>query len=495
MSQSPRRPDQADRDRARALALVEQLQPALQREDRATIVDSVRQLIELRAPMGGQWLALAQIMTDNGEIGLARRAIDLYVDSSAGNPAALSQKAAMLAHIGAWEEAAAVLDTLPPGQPDAATHAHMLGVAALHRGKTEQAREQLDRATQLRPQSGAAWHSLATLVDFAREPELADRLVAAEIAAENGAPDDRAQYYYALGKAHADRGEPARAFAAVARGASLVRSAFGYDRERDSLIATNAVLGYDAERMAAFAREQTEPTGRSIFVVGLPRSGTTLVQQILTSHSAVSGGGETTRLSLFAKDIRGIAYADLVKYVERVGAPSTARLWRHWMDELFPGPGRVVDKTTNTSRLLGVAAALLPDAPLIWLKRDPLDCAWSCFRTYFGPSQPWSYDLEDIAFHFGLEAQLLTQWRDILGDRLLVVPYEELVTEPGPWISRMLAHCGLPEEPQAFAPHENRRPVSTASMMQVRRPINRAGVGAAEPYREFLAPFIAAYRD
>jgi hypothetical protein len=153
----------------------------------------------------------------------------------------------------------------------------------------------------------------------------------------------------------------------------------------------------------------------------------------------------------------------------------------------------VVDKTFTTPRMLGVAAALLPEAPLIWLTRDPLDCAWSCFRTYFASGTPWSYDLEDLAFHFRLEDELLSRWRDILGDRLLVVRYEALAVDPEPEIRRILAHCGLPEEPQAFAPHENPRAVTTASVMQVRQPINRKGIGVAMPYREFLQPFLDAY--
>ena len=88
---------------------------------------------------------------------------------------------------------------------------------------------------------------------------------------------------------------------------------------------------------------------------------------------------------------------------------------------------------------------------------------------------------------------LLAQWQQILGGRLLVVPYEALIADPAPWIRRLLAHCGLAEEPGPFAPHENRRVVTTASATQVRRPINREGIGAAEPYRRFLEPFIAAY--
>jgi hypothetical protein len=107
----------------------------------------------------------------------------------------------------------------------------------------------------------------------------------------------------------------------------------------------------------------------------------------------------------------------------------------------------------------------------------------------------WSNDLGDIAYYFRLEDQLLAQWQRHLGERLLVVPYEAFVSEPAPWIRRILAHCGLSEEPQVFAPHANRRVVTTASVMQVRRPIGRQAIGSAEPYRAMLKPFVEAYYD
>ena len=253
--------------------------------------------------------------------------------------------------------------------------------------------------------------------------------------------------------------------------------------------------GYDAEAIAGVAGQQREPTARTIFVSGLPRSGTTLVEQILTSHSAVSDGGEINRLPLLAREIGGAAFPALAGHVARHGAAGAARLWAHWMQERFPAAGRIVDKSMETSRFLGLAAAVLPEAPIVWLRRDPLDCAWSCFRTHFLAGVPWSHDLADIAFRFRLEEQLMARWEAILGDRLLVVPYEALVADPGSWIRRILGHCGLAEEPQVFAPHANPRPVATSSVMQVRRPINRAGVGSAEPYRRFLAPFLEAYGE
>jgi tetratricopeptide (TPR) repeat protein len=498
VSHRPKTPREPDR-LAVALALVEQFQRAFQRDERANTVELARQLVALRAPMGRQWRALAQIVADNGEMGVAREAIELYFESfgedTAAQQQAQYQKAGLFAQMGAWEDARTALQAVPPNLPDPASHAHSRGTAALYLGDTEEAREQLELAIWLQPRSGATWMSLATLVDFARESELADRIFANERAMENAAPNERAIYYYALGKAHADCGEHSRAFAAFANGASQLKPTMAYSRDRDHLMAREAVNGYDADRIAALSRRQSEPTGRTIFVTGLPRSGTTLVEQILTSHSAVSDGGEINRLSLLVKDIRGLSYPDVVRYVDEVGPSSAARLWEHWISERFPAPGRIVEKTINNTRLLGLAAALLPEAPLIWLRRDPLDCAWSCFRTFFGPSIRWSCDLQDIAFHFRLEDQLLLQWQDILGDRLLVVPYESLVTESERWIRRILSHCGLAEEPQAFAPHENRRAVTTSSVMQVRRPISREAIGSAEPYRPFLERFTADYFD
>lgn len=484
----------ADRDLTAVLHLVEQLRPALARNDRARLTSIVEQLVARRAPMGAQWQALAQIAVGIGELGLSRAAIDLFVEACGGTDAARYQKAALLAESGAMREADALLRALPADVPDPVGNAYSRGMSALSLGRPDEARRCLEQVTAARPQAGSAWLALAMAADLADEPALADRIVAAEPSMEKAPPAQLAAYCYALGKVHADRGEHSAAFAAFARGARQMQAVARYDRGKDRTEAAEAVRGYDAERIAAIAGRQREPTGRTIFATGLPRSGTTLVEQILTSHSAVGDGAEFGGLALLAADVGGRSCPALARHVETRGTASAARLWSHWLDERFPAPGRVVDKTIDASRFLGLAAALLPEAPLLWITRDPLDRAWSCFRTNFlGGAIPWSYDLADIAAHFRLEDRLLTQWQEILGDRLMVVPYESLVAEPREWIGRILAHCGLAEEPQVHAPHETRRAVATASMLQVRRPIHREAIGSAEPYRPFLEPFIAAY--
>ena len=484
----------ADRSLIASLRLVAQLQPALERRDRAAQVDLVGRLVEMRAPMGSQWQQLAHIAANQGELTLARAAIELFVEASRDRPAAEYQKALLLTEMGFLHEAEAVLRALPEDVPSPQAGAFTRGTTLLMLGRIDEGRDYLERVALSQPRSGSTWLALAQSVDLASETALGDRIIAAERGMEPALPTERAAHCYALGKVHAARSEHALAFAAFARGAQLLRSVVAYDRAKDRDEAAEAVHGYDAAAIDALADRQSEATARSIFVTGLPRSGTTLVEQILTSHSSVSDGAEIARLDLLATEIGGRSLAALSHHVEANGVTQAARLWHHWLEERFPAPGRVVDKTVNTGRFLGLVAALLPEAPLIWVTRDPFDRAWSCFGTYFvWGNMPWSYDLEDIAYHFRLEDRLLAQWQPILGDRLLTVPLEALVADPDGWIRRILAHCGLTEEPQAFEPHRNRRPVATASMMQVRRPINRDGIGSAEPYRPLMRPFLEAY--
>ena len=484
----------AERDLIAGLRLLAQLQPALARHERARVADIVGQLIAMRAPLGGQWRQVAQVAAEIGERRLSRQAIDLFADAAGGTHAAQYQKAAFLAESGAVREAEALLRALPEDVPNPLANAYSRGIAALNLGRPDEARRYLEQVTREQPRAGPAWLGLAMTVDFAHEPDLAARVVAAEAGMAGADPSHAAAYAYALGKVHADRGEHSQAFAAFARGARQMKAVAGYDRAADAADAAEAVRDHDAARLAALAARQGEPTARTIFVNGLPRSGTTLVEQILTAHSAVGDGAEIEALPLLASETGGRSHAALARFVEAAGAEPAARLWHRWLDERFGERGRIVDKSVSTSRYLGLAAGLLPQAPLIWLTRDPLDRAWSCFRTNFlGGAQPWSYDLSDIACHFRLEDRLLAQWSEMLGERLLVVPYEALTAEPEAWIRRILAHCGLAEEPQAFAPHENARAVATASMLQVRRPIDSAGIGAAEAYRAFLQPFIDAY--
>ncbi|WP_419816845.1 sulfotransferase [Glacieibacterium sp.] len=470
-----------------------QLKDALARRDRAATNRVVTSLLDGGAPLGAQWKAISQLMQVSGELTLAHRAIDAFVAASGHQPQAMYSKVVLLTQSNRLREAHDLLATLPADVPDPAGHAYVLGNAATSLGRIDDARRHLQTALRHRPGWGPAWLSLATAGDLATDP-IGNQLLADGAAAERQAPGDLARYCYALGKLHADRREYAAAFAAFSRGAKLLRSERPYSRAGNAANARAAMTGFSPTFLETARQHRATPTNRPIFVTGLPRSGTTLVEHILASHSQVLDGGELNIIQHVAVTAGGVSGDAIQQYLSGGGTlDALADLYLHLLSERFPQPGRIVDKTIDASRYMGLIAAALPDAPLIWMRRDPLDSAWSCFRTFFIHGVAWSYSLTDIAHHFRIEDELMKFWKCILGDRLLVIPYSEMVDDPTTWTARLLSHCGLANEPAAYAPHLTERSVATASSLQVRRPINRDGLGVAGPYRAELKAFVDAY--
>ncbi len=474
-------------------AWIEDLRRALAARDRAGANAAVGQLLESRAPLGAQWKSISELMRVSGELTLAHRAIDAFVAAAGHAPQALYTKAVLLTQTGRMHEAYDLVARLPSDIPDRAGHAYVLGNVAMTLGRIGDAREHLEAAVRHRPGWGPAWLTLATAVNLANDA-LGERLLADRDFAEQQGPGDLARFHYALGKLYVDRNDPDAAFAAYSRGARLLRGETAYSREGNATNARQAATGFGEGLIERLNEAQTRDTSRPIFVTGLPRSGTTLVEQILASHSKVSNGAELNIIQHVAVLVGGVSGDALTKYLSKGGSvDAMASLYLHLMTERFGSDGRVVDKTVDASRFVGLVAAALPDAPLIWMRRDPLDSAWSCMRTFFIHGVAWSYDLTDIAHHFQLEDALLSFWKKRLGDRLLVVPYGELVKAPEAWTRTLLSHCGLEDEPGVYRPHATERVVMTASAIQVRKPINRDGLNAAAPYRRHLLPFAEAY--
>lgn len=475
--------------------LLAELQAALAARDRAETNRVVGQLLARRAPLGEQWRKISDLMRVSGELTLANRAMDAFVAAAGGTPSAQYAKVVLLSQSGRMRDAYDLLKTLPNHVPEPAGHAYVLGNIAMTLGRVDEARNHLQVALKHRPGWGPSWLTMATTGNLADDP-LGEQMIADGPAAEKQPAGHLARYCYALGKLHADRRDHDKAFAAFARGAQLLRGETPYSRRGNAANAEQSQTGYADDFFDAMRSRAARDTSRPIFVTGLPRSGTTLVEHILASHSEVQDGGELNIAQHVAVAAGGVSGNHLDAYLAG-GKPldDLAALYLHLLHERHPGGGRVVDKTIDVSRCFGLIAAALPDAPLIWMKRDPLDSAWSCFRTFFIHGVAWSYDLEDIAHHFRLQDAQMAFWQDKLGDRLLVVPYAELVEHPETWTRKLLSHCGLSEEAGVFAPHETERVVATASAMQVRQPINRSGLGVAGPYRKHLQPFVDAYYD
>ena len=333
-------------------------------------------------------------------------------------------------------------------------------------------------------------------------------------AAEHGAADRGTQrdLHLALGKVHDDRGEWETAFAHYDRANRPFAEAA--DTQSDEWLALmdrmRAVFDADwfAQRPAA-----ADPDPTPVFVVGMPRSGTTLVEQCLAAHPAVHGAGELSAILRLTTEaaIRAGADPDVLrsgvasmKAATRPGAPGSypecvraleekdfAALGRRYLDHLrafAPGAARITDKLPGNFLHLGLIATILPGATIIHCRRDPLDNAISLYFTDFMVGHEYSNDLHSIGRQIRGMRVLMAHWEAVLGSRLLTVDYEALVAGPEPFTRAMVAHVGLEWDDACLRPHEVARTVRTASAWQVRQPVYRRSAGRAQAYERFLGP-------
>ncbi len=465
------------------------LKAALAQRNRVAINDAIRTLLEQNFDLGSKWKALAMAAKQNGEVTLALAAMDRYAAGRPEDSGINFELAALRAQLGLLSEAAEYLANVPETLPTPASNAYTRGTVASNLGDWQVAREQLRRSTRLDPSSGQAWLALSMLPNLEDTDRQAIQLAGAGSA--EWPVHERSACLYAQARATAGESKYHAAFTAFAEGARIMAASRPYDRAKDQGDADQAISGWARADFKECANSSGEPgRDRPIFVTGLPRSGTTLVEQILNSNSAVSGGDELGFFRLLHQDIGGRSFEAYQSYLSNGGtAQKLQQLYHHLLDQRFPGQLLVVDKSLNLSRSMGLLAHLFPEAPIIWMRRDPMDCAWSCFQTWFLRGHNWSWSLDTIAAHFAIEDRLLAFWQAHIGSRLLVCDYSELVRTPQEVIPKLADHCKIPFNEQMLRPHESDRIVTTASVAQVRKPINQSGLGTAAPYLEWLTSF------
>ena len=473
-------------------AAVAALKAGLAGNDRHAVNRTALALIAADAPLGRSWQAVAQALARNGEIGAAQQAIDLYVAAEGASPAARFARAALLAQMGRLETAWQAMATLPETVPDRAANAYLKGSLALNMGEAEAAERHLRDAVRASPRSGPAWLALSEALDLADDPALADQLEQAW-AAPSTDPTERANLAYAVGRARDRRQDHDGAFDAFSHGAAARRQADSAGPPSASR-APHGPADWPAELIDRTAASISVDHRRMIFVTGLPRSGTTLVEQIFASNDAVCDGAELGLFRLIEQDIGGSDAASFQRWLDRGGNPNAlVQTYLHLVEERFGSTGLIVDKSLEASHYMGLLLALFPRAPIVWMRRDPVDCGWSVFRAFFARGVDWAWDLQSIGRQLALEDQLFESWTRRYPDRFTIMQYEELVTDPERQIERLAEAAGLERSQAMLSPHLAKRAVLTASVSQVREQINRKGIGAAEPYRQWLGPMIDAY--
>jgi hypothetical protein len=475
---------------SRVLAAIECMQRG-ERDAAAALLDE-----ELRhgPPAGEGWrevqLAAAQI----GEIDMALEAARRF---SLTEPASLERVlhyCRELAEHGRVEEALRTAEQLPAEWRDHASVLHFLGTRALQQGEFGQAERYYRRAMDEAPLQSLSLLALAK--EFAPgDPDLAamERL----LPRIGGAPPGlRARFLYSLAKAHHECGEFDRAWDLYAQGALLRKRHEPWDPGQHVRFADSLITQFTAE-----AIERLTPVAAlrrpALFVTGLPRSGTTLVEQMLLNHSRVTDSAEFNLLRASLIPTVDYSFDGALRYQGRFGPGDPwgklAADYSRMLQMRFRTDRLTIDKSPLQSFFMGLLLHMLPEARVIWLRRDPEDNALSCLRAFFSAPIAWTWSLEDIGRFFRVEDRLFAHWAGLFPGRILPVSYEDLVREPLEQVSRIVEFAGLPAEPHLLDFHGAKRTVRTASLQQVRGPVSTARIGAAKAYASHMGPFREAY--
>jgi tetratricopeptide (TPR) repeat protein len=382
-------------------------------------------------------------------------------------------------------------------KPDLADAYNNMGNVLKELGRLDEAEAAYLKSLALDAKSTGAYVNLADSHRFVAGD--AQLRAMEELAAQAGglSKTDRMQLDFALAKAYADMKDYRRSFEHLARGNAAKRAQVAYDEaatmalfDRVEAVFTPALI----ERQSGGGDSSPVP----IFVLGMPRSGTTLVEQILASHPKIFGGGELKCLNdvvslVHGPDGNSIPYPDFVPSLDAAALASIGMRYVAELRRLAPEAARITDKMPSNYYFIGLIHLALPNARIIHTVRDPLDTCLSCFSKLFTAEQNHTYDLAELGRYYRRYDRLMAHWRRVLPKgRFLEVRYEDVVADLEGAARRILGYCGLEWDPRCLAFDRTERPVRTASATQVRRPIYRSAVGRARAYAEFLGPLRAA---
>jgi tetratricopeptide (TPR) repeat protein len=389
--------------------------------------------------------------------------------------------------LGQHDEALAAFEQALALNPRLAAAWHGRGTVQRTLGRLDEARQAIEHAIALAPRRAEFYRSLAETRRFTADDPHLGLVEALARDIESLPEDDQIHLHFALGKVYADLGNHERGFDHLLQGNALKRAQIAYDE--------TAVAAYFDRIRALFnpevMRERAgagDPSPVPIFIFGMPRSGTSLVEQILASHPDVHGAGELGDFELAVAALGGDGVPP------DIGGAELRRIGAHYLAAVSPrapASRRITDKMPANFRFAGLLHLALPNARLVHLRRDPVDTCLSCFSLLFGGDQPYAYDLAELGrFYRGYE-KLMEHWRSVLPPGVMLeVRYEELVADFEPQVRVLLAHCGLEWDDACADFHKTERPVHTASAAQVRRPLYRSSVGRWRPADAVLRPLL-----
>ena len=420
--------------------------------------------------------------------------VELLLQSDPNSPSYRNLCAVILSRIGEYDRSAQfyvrLLDEYPGNAKVWLSYGHVLKTA----GKQQLSIDAYRKSIVINPSFGEAYWSLANLKTYGFTDD-DQKAMNHQISNPDLDDVDRLHIHFAMGKALEDAGHHAQSFEHYQKGNETHRAGNSYNADlnhtRIQRLKKQFTPNFFATR-ADSGSDQSDP----IFIVGMPRSGSTLLEQILSSHSAVEGTTELPDIISLAKDLRDEAGSDEIAAFAEVLASKDATELRQ-LGEQYIETTRVhrktdspffIDKMPNNFLYVGMIQLILPKAKIIDARRHPLGCCFSNFKQYYARGQSFSYGLSDMGRFYSDYVELMAHFDDALPGRVHRVHYERTVEDTESEVRRLLEYCGLPFEPACLRFFENSRPVRTASSEQVRQPIYREGIEQWQNYEQWLDP-------
>ena len=454
-------------------------------------------------PRGAKFhVHLASVLLDQKKFGEAGAAAERALALEADNHDALNlmgrvdfERGNLTAALAYYRRALAI-------KPELADAHNNMGNVLKDLGRLQEAREAFLEAIRLDPEIPGVYVNLGDSETFtADDPHLAtmERLAAKT---EGLSKTDRMQLDFGLGKAYADLKDYSRSFKHLLAGNAAKRATVSYD-ESFTFALFDRIEALFTPDLVAAKSGGGDRSSSPIFVMGMPRSGTTLVEQIIATHPMAHGAGELMTFNEVLLAVRGpdgnsIPYPEFVPAIDSAALQQIGARYVASVQELAAREGganaqRITDKMPSNYYFAGLIHLCLPNAKIIHTIRDPIDTCISCFSKLFSAEQNHTYDLGELGRYYKRYQRLMEHWRRVLpSGRILDVRYEEVVADLEGQARRIIAHCGLPWDDRCLSFHRTDRPVRTASATQVRQPIYKSAIGRWRVYEEHLGPLLSA---
>lgn len=452
--------------------------------------------VEFEPDHTGARMDYLKILNRKGKFQQAFEQAEVLLRKQPDNPAFQLSLASALTGLGRFQEGIARYRECLPRSPNRAGVHVLLGHAHKAIGAIDEAIQSYREAFRLRPDYGDAYWSLANTKTYHFTDEELE-LLKTRADARAVSDDDRIHLYFAAGKAFEDRQAFPESFAFYAKGNDLKRARSGYEPEK-----TTAMVDAQIEHCTRELFEKRGHLGHTapdpIFILGLPRAGSTLLEQILASHSRVDGTMELHQVLGLAQRLRGRSAEETSRYPRILWELEDSYFQR--FGEKFMEDTRVyrgdapffIDKMPNNFLHIGLIRLILPHAKIIDARRHPMACCFSCFKQLFGEGQDFTYGLESMGRYYRDYVRLMDHWDSVLPGAVLRIQHEDVVQDLESQVRRMLDFCGLPFEPDCLEYYKTERSVRTPSSEQVRQPVYRSGLEQWKKFEPWLEPLKAA---